>query len=76
MFVSSCTEFRCMCINVSDLVFPLFIVWHRCYGKRLRFLETVCGGENCLVGAINLVVYQSTVPVCVLRRYLGRHGDQ
>ena len=22
MFVSSCTEFRCMFINVSDLVFP------------------------------------------------------
>jgi hypothetical protein len=45
MFVSSCTESRCMCINVSDLVFPMFIVWHRCYGKRSRFSETVCGGE-------------------------------
>ena len=51
----------------------LFIVWHRCYGKRSRFLETACGGVNCEIGAINLVVIQSTVLVFVWRDILGKN---
>ena len=51
----------------------LFIVWHRCYGKRSRFLETACGGVNCEIGAINLVVFQSTVLVFVWRDILGKN---
>ena len=70
MFVPSCTEFRCMFINVSDLVFPFHSL-----APVLRGFWKPCVEES-LVGAINLVVNQSTVPVCVLRRYLGRHGGQ